>query len=137
MFSRKNLADAEANLNHYWNIEDLQVKDLDADADVQIKTESDPICSSAGCTQYKQKKTGLGYPVDYDVPNFGRDGDINANMRSLAVAEKMYKHKLIMGTPESKAQWHNVAKDTEYDFEPKLDIDMRTTKKNLADTEKR
>jgi len=58
-------------------------------------------------------------------------------MRSLAVAEKMYKHKLIMGTPESKAQWHNVAKDTEYDFEPKLDIDMRTTKKNLVDTEKR
>jgi len=61
---------------------------------------------------------------------------MKANMRSLAVAEKMYKHKLVMGTKESKAKWHNKATDTDYDFAPTLDIDMRTTKKNLADTEK-
>jgi len=58
-------------------------------------------------------------------------------MRSLAVAEKMYKHKLIMGTAESKAQWHNKAVDTMYNFAPTLDIDIRTSKKNLVDTEKR
>jgi hypothetical protein len=40
-----------------------------------------------------------------------------------------------MGTPESKAKYHNKAKDTLYDYEPKLDKDVITTQKNLADTE--
>lgn len=44
-------------------------------------------------------------------------------------------HNLVMGTKASKAKWHNVAKDTMYDFAPKLDADIRTTKKNLADSE--
>jgi len=83
--SKKHLLDAETTLNHQWVIEDLQ---LNSD----VKTESDPICSSAGCTQYKQKKSSLGYPIDYDVPNFGKDKDMKDNMRSLAIAEKMYKH---------------------------------------------
>ena len=62
---------------------------------------------------------------------------MKANMRSLAIAEKMYKHKLVMGTKASKAQWHNDAKDTEYNFEPRLDRDIIVSKKNLDDTEKR
>ena len=32
-----------------------------------------------------------------------------------------------MGTAESKAKYHNKAKDTEYNFEPKLDHDVITT----------
>ena len=32
-----------------------------------------------------------------------------------------------MGTAESKAKYHNAAKDTEYNFDPKLDKDVITT----------
>ena len=35
--------------------------------------ESDPICSSAGCTQYKQPEGPPQHPMDYFVPNFGMD----------------------------------------------------------------
>lgn len=44
-------------------------------------------------------------------------------------------HKLTMGTAASKLKWHNVAKDTMYNFAPKLDGEIITTKKNLADSE--
>ncbi len=40
-----------------------------------------------------------------------------------------------MGTPESKAKWHTVAKDTLYDYHPKLDADVITTNRNIADAE--
>lgn len=57
------------------------------------------------------------------------------NHASLATAEGALAHKLEMGTEKSKAKWHNVAKDTDYNFAPKLDADVRTTQKNLADSE--
>jgi hypothetical protein len=98
--------------------------------------DSDPICSSAGCDQYKHKKKERGYKINYPVPSFGVDTDILANHASLELAEGMKQHKLIMGTEESKAKWHNVAKDTDYNFAPKLDGDIITTNKNLADSEK-
>ena len=40
-----------------------------------------------------------------------------------------------MGTPESRAKYHNKAKDTTYDYNPKLDKDVITTQKNLDKTE--
>ena len=40
-----------------------------------------------------------------------------------------------MGTAESRAKYHNKAKDTEYNFEPKLDENVITTQKNLKATE--
>jgi len=40
-----------------------------------------------------------------------------------------------MGTLESKAKWHNVAKDTLYDYQPKLDADVITTNRNIAKAE--
>ena len=49
----------------------------------------------------------------------------------------MYGHKLALGTKASKAKWHNEAKDTLYDFAPKIDADIRATQKHLADTELR
>merc|ERR1711981_781186 len=107
--TQKNLADSENNLGHKWVIDDLQI---DADVDAN----SDPICSSAGCTQYKHKKKDRGYDINYPVPNFGVDRDILANHNSLDVAEGALGHKLIMGTEASKAKWHNVAKDTDYNF---------------------
>merc|ERR1712031_51055 len=101
-----------------------------------INFESDPICSSAGCTQYKHKKKPLGYKINYPVPNFGVDTDIIDSHASLELAEGMKSHKLELGTEASKAKWHNPAKDVDYNFAPKLDGDIITTNKNLADTEK-
>lgn len=59
-----------------------------------------------------------------------------SNDRSLAVAEEQLDHKLRFGTAASKADRHNVAKDTQYDYNPDLDSDIITTKKNLVDTQK-
>ena len=104
--------------------------------DANINTESDPICSSAGCTQYKHKKKDLGYKINYSVPNFGRDHDINDNFASLKTAEGMIGHTFQIGTAASKEKWANKAKDTDYDFNPALDGDVISTMKNLDDTEK-
>ena len=101
---------------------------------IQIK--SDPICSSAGCTQYAHAKAPLGYPIDYPVPSFGSDPEIDAVATSVSIAEAMHNHKLIMGTPESKAKWHNVAKDTLYDYAPELDEDMKATQDHIGVSEK-
>ena len=79
----------------------------------------------------------LGYPIDYPVPNHGPDPDMVATQRSIEIGEAAHAHKLIMGTPESKAKWHNVAKDTDYNFAPDLDEDMVHTAKHLADTQTR
>jgi hypothetical protein len=95
--------------------------------DSNLNTLSDPICSSAGCTQYKHKKKGLGYDIDYFVPNFGRDSDINDNFNSLSTAEGMVGHTLQLGTAASKAKWKNPAKDVDYNFRPALDGDVVTT----------
>merc|ERR1719213_1307524 len=122
--TQKNLGDAETNLGHKWVIDDVQ---LDSD----MKLESDPICSSAGCTQYKHKKKALGYDINYPVPNFGRDHDINDNFDSLTLAEGMIGHKFDF----PNAKWKNPAKDTDYNFAPTLDGDMITTAKNLGDAE--
>jgi hypothetical protein len=51
-------------------------------------------------------------------------------MNSIAIAEKMNNHKLIMGTPESKAKWHLVAKDTLYDYHPALDENEKLYSEN-------
>jgi len=125
----KNLDDSQKKLNHKWVIDDLQLSS-------DIKVDSDPICSSSGCDQYKHKKKERGYKINYPVPNFGVDTDILANHASLELAEGMKQHKLEMGTEASKEKWHNVAKDVDYNFAPKLDGDVITTNKNLADSEK-
>jgi hypothetical protein len=57
-------------------------------ANVMLDMQSDPICSSAGCTQYKQPEGDAGHPMDYFVPDFGVDHDIKASFEGLTVAEK-------------------------------------------------
>ena len=52
----------------------------------------DPICSSAGCDQYKHPKGGPGYPMDYPVPNFGMDHDIIGTKASIKQAEGSVEH---------------------------------------------
>ena len=124
----KHLSDTEGKLSHKWVIDDLQV-------DNEVNVNSDPICSSAGCTQYKHKKAKLGYPINYPVPNLGQDPDMTSTIGNEKLASKMVGHNWEFGTDESKAKWHNVAKDTNYDFAPALDGDMVATAKHLADTE--
>merc|ERR1712046_185221 len=101
-----------------------------------VKVESDPICSSAGCSQYKQKKTPLGYDLDYFVPNFGPDPDMVGTMNSIKIGETMHNKHWVMGTKESKAKYHNKAKDVDYNFAPELDEHIKDSITNLANAEK-
>jgi len=113
--TNKNIADAEDTLGKQM-----------------IQIESDPICSSAGCGgQYAHPTPPAGPPMDYPVPSYGKDPDMVGTLNSLSISEKMNNHKLIMGTPESKAKWHIVAKDTLYDYHPALDKDVITTNRNI------
>lgn len=105
--------------------------------DSNIQTSSDPICSSAGCTQYKHPGGKLGYDINYGVPHFGADIDINDSKASLALAEAQAGHKWEFGTAASKKKWHNVAKDTLYNFAPRYDGEIDASLKNLADAQKK
>ena len=96
---------------------------------------SDPICSSSGCNQYKFPKKDLGYELDYPVPNLGQDRDIKANFNSLKKAEGIVKHHWEFGTDASKEKWKNPAKETMYNFAPDIDRDVKDTQSNLANTE--
>ena len=124
--SLDNTKQAEAQLKVDWKA--LQLENTEG-SDVMI--ESDPICSSSGCGQYAHPAPPAGPPMDYPVPSYGKDPDMVGTLNSLSISEKMNNHKLIMGTPESKAKWHNVAKDTLYDYHPALDKDVITTNRNI------
>lgn len=54
--------------------------------DTLINLQSDPICSSAGCTQYKQPEGEATWPMNYFVPDFGVDHDIKASFNGLDIA---------------------------------------------------
>jgi hypothetical protein len=56
-------------------------------------------------------------------------------MNSIKIGEEMNKHKFIMGTADSRAKWHNVAKDTLYDYYPALDKDVVNTNRHIAEAE--
>jgi len=124
--SLENLKNQEA-IHGEWN--------LPKEEDVQLDSESDPICSSAGCTQYLHKHAKPSYAVDYPVPNLGQDRDIADSLASERDASKVLKHNWEFGTKKSKAKWHNPAKDVLYDDAPELDKDIRDSHKHLADAE--
>ena len=75
--------------------------------------------------------------VNYPVPDFGKDPDMVGTMNSIAIGEKMNSHKFVMGTADSKAKWHNVAKDTLYNYYPSLDKDVIATNRHIAEAEDR
>jgi len=56
-----------------------------------VQTNSDPICNSSGCTQYKHPKKE-SHPVDYFVPNFGVDQDIADSQSHEAAASAAFGH---------------------------------------------
>ena len=93
-------------------------------AQVDIQMESDPICSSAGCSQYKQAEGPAPPPMDYFVPNFGMDHDVLASENNEKVASALVGHAWAFKTPESWEKYRNRAKDTDYNFDPKLSEDM-------------
>lgn len=113
--------------------------DYEADAPAgytfsQQRSMDDP-CVGLSCATMHKHATVAKHPMDYPVPNFGADPDMETNMRSLEIAEEKTGKKLIMGTPESKAQWKNPADDTKYDFSPKLDGDVVASGKSLSAAE--
>jgi len=65
--------------------------ELPNDSNVMLAMQSDPICSSAGCTQYKQPEVE-SHPMDYFVPNFGVDHDIKDSFQGLKISEEQLKH---------------------------------------------
>jgi len=96
-----------------------------------VQLESDPICSSAGCTQYKHKKKELGYKINYPVPNFGVDNDILDSKASLDLAEKQQGYKLDLPNPKWKKP-----KVVDWAWDYPLDEDAISSLKNLEDSEK-
>jgi hypothetical protein len=95
---------------------------------------SDPICSSAGCTQYKHKHLEPEYPVDYAVPNFGADPEVDSTKNSLKIAERMHNHEWVWDKNFKKR--HEVrADDVLYNDQPSLDRDIIDSQHNLHNTE--
>ena len=66
-----------------------------------IQTMSDP-CWGDSCKMYEVDKPAPGHPMDYPVPSFGADPDMEGTMKSLASAEELSNHKLEMGTEKSR-----------------------------------
>ena len=140
---RPNFGNFDADIQTSINNAKLASKEVKGKSFVQLdaQLESDPVCSSAGCVQYlhpKAKGDGGNGPL-YKIAPDGPDPDMVATQKSIAIAESLYRHKWDFGTARSKAlkKYHNVAKDTLYDFNMKLDPDVIDTQKHLADTEKR
>ena len=111
----------------FYNQKEVQPQGhVNLQLDSDLKTLSDPICNSAGCTQYKHKKKDRGYKIDYFVPHFGADTDINDTKTSLAAAEEIVGHKFDF--PNDKWKKGKVVK---YDDYPTMDHDVIDTMNNL------
>ena len=95
-----------------------------------VTLKSDPVCNSAGCTQYLHPKKD-DFKKNYFVPNFGVDHDIITNHKSLDIAEKQLQHHWDFPTGEYKNK-----KVVEYKTGEPLDEDIVVTGKNLKSTEK-
>jgi hypothetical protein len=92
-------------------------------SNIQLDAESDPICSSAGCEQYKQPEGPPKHPMDYFVPNFGVDHHIKESESSEKWASKEIGHTWVWVKEEKKDP-------VEYKIEP-LDVDMKASLSNL------
>lgn len=116
-------ADAKHRLSNQRKLENL------------MQLESDPICSSAGCTQYEFPKPPDGPPMNYPVPDFGQDHEIIASLDDERLASKMIGHDWKFKTPGSWEKYRNKAKDTMYNFKPELSHDIRDTIKHMTNAE--
>jgi hypothetical protein len=113
---------SETALDYKWDVKALQL-----DADIQI--ESDPICSTAGCSQYMHPSQPKPYPMDYVVPNFGVDKDIDDHNSNLAKTEALLGKKF---NPKEKEASHPV------DYKVPnfgVDQDIKDATSNIANAE--
>ena len=115
-----------------WQMKDSEYEFRQFD-DSLIALQSDPICGTGGCVA-TLPGVAPPPPMDYFVPNFGKDPEVWGTLDSLALAEQKIGHKVNLGTPESAIMWHNQAKDAHYNFKPDLDEDVVTTQKHMSDT---
>lgn len=57
-----------------------------------MQLQSDPICSSAGCTQFKHAPGPPLPPRDYFVPDFGTDPEMDWTLENEAISSKALSH---------------------------------------------
>ena len=85
--------------------------------------QNDPICGSGGCDQYKLPKK-KSHPMNYPVPSFGADPDMEGLQNSLAWAQESTGHQWDFTFAKPPV---NAAAKTMYNFAPELDDDMKAT----------
>jgi len=104
----------------------------------EVDVHSDPICNSAGCTQYlfPEADKSNDWPKNYPVQNYGMDRTTAGDLENIPVAEAIAGHKWTsMGTDFNKEKFKNRAKDVDYNFAPALEGDMIDAQANLKATE--
>lgn len=100
--AQANIAESEKMYGKFVPVKDYdglwrvgkETDQIAAQLDADIHLASDPICNSAGCTQYKHPdpKTD-NWPINYAVPNFGQDRQISDSIDNMKVAEDVVGHK--------------------------------------------
>lgn len=90
---------------------------------VQLDAESDPICASSGCTQFKHPDPPADHPKDYFVPNFGQDRDVKDTLVNERIASKLVGRQWTFPTGDER--WKNPAKNVDYNFAPELSQEVR------------
>lgn len=103
-----------------------------------LQLQDDPCYSSLGnCVSTLPPTPDRGFPIDYKVPNLGPDPDMVATMNNERLASKMLDHAWEFGTKNSFEKWRNFALDTgkDYDYNPELDSEVRTTEHNYKKAE--
>jgi hypothetical protein len=64
------------------------------------------------------------------------DQDVLDTTKSIINAQLTHHHKLVMGTPESRSKYKNMAAEApKYDYSPALDEDIVDSNKNLKNAE--
>ena len=98
--TQSNIKEAEKEHNHKWvpkqdGVDGRWVVPVEHNDVIQLRNhellqiQSDPITSSAGLTQYLHPPAPESHPVDYFVPNFGKDQQVLDTESSLKQAEKL------------------------------------------------
>lgn len=72
--------------------------------DMRMESKSDPICSSAGCDQYKHPHKD-SFKMNYFVPSFGKDHDIVQSEKDAAGAEAALGHTWTPTYDEENDKW--------------------------------
>ena len=107
--------------------EDAEFKLTGTQTDVRLDSKSDPICSSAGCTQYKHPTLDK-HPMNYFVPDFGKDHDIKQSENSASAAESKLGHTFTPKYDEEKDVWVVPTEDADFKLAG-VSEDVRISKK--------